>query len=278
MQRSEVTTPQPPPEGHDGDTVAARAGEGRKKPRKGREGPSAARRRRSPPAGLRRQGSGYSTRGLQCGSPRRGFLPRVLPPLSITMGFIFPTRAAAASKKRRPVLDALQVEHHCLGQLINLEGLHVIFDGDHRLVSRTGEGADADPLVFRESPGVAPRDFPTGRPARWLPGLGRTLDPQQIERRRGGCRFPSCWDRGSGYPQLSGLPDQILFQLPSPGAGLCESGRNQENVSDLLSLSIAGSDPEPLPPVWSPRPDRPAPESPSPTGRFSGRRFHRPWR
>ncbi len=175
-------------------------------------------------------------RGERPGVARGGAVPRLgAAPLEHDDGLLFP-HAPGGLEEAPAVLDAFQVEDDRLRQLIDLEGLHVILDRDHRLVSRTAEGADADPLVFGKTEELHP-EIPRLGDERGGPGLGPDVR-SAAEEGVVGIADPHRVGAEDQDARLPRLPDQFLLQAPPLGARFGESGGDQEHVLDPLFLQL----------------------------------------
>ena len=139
-------------------------------------------------------------------------------------------------EKAPAVLDAFQVENDRLRQFIDLERLHVILDRDHRLVSRTAEGADADPLVFGKAQELHPEVSRLGD-ERGGPGLRKDVRAA-AEEGVVGVADPHRVGTEDQDARLPRLPDEFLLQAAPLGARFGKSGGDQEHVFDPLFLQL----------------------------------------
>jgi len=140
------------------------------------------------------------------------------------------------------VLDALYIEDYGLGQIIHLETVQIVLDGDHRLIARTGEGPDADPFPFGEGQQLGAQIARLGHKSD-----GAGLGPH---RGAGAVEFPvGVEDSHSVGPKnhhagRGRFPDQFPFHIAAFRAYLAESGGDEEHVFDSPNLKFRDQVPD----------------------------------
>ena len=134
------------------------------------------------------------------------------------------------------VLDALEVEDDRSRHLVDLERFHIILDRDHRLVPRTAEGPDPDPLVFGESQKLHAEIARLGDERR-RPGFREDARSAAVKRMVG-VADPHCVRSEDQDIRLARLPDELLLQTAALGSRFGKTGGDQQHVFDPLVLQL----------------------------------------